>query len=267
MRNQSLHLCCLLAGAALHAHDMWIEPGTFVPQPGQIVGVRLRVGENLVGDPIPRDPRLIREFFVTGGSTSERIALGGRPGGDPAGMYRAPSTPGSPQLIGYYSNPSAVELPAEKFNEYLEQEGLDTVLALRAARKQVSAPAKERFTRCAKSLLGPGAADRELGFPLELIAERPPSQWLQAGDTLPVRLQYLGKPLQGALVVAIHRMHPAQKLTGRTDRAGRVRFQMPAAVNDPGMWMIKAVHMVPDGATEWSSYWASLTFENAGPRK
>src|SRR5438128_10847513 len=33
-----------LSGAPLLAHDMWIEPTTFFPEPGQIVGVRLRVG-------------------------------------------------------------------------------------------------------------------------------------------------------------------------------------------------------------------------------
>jgi uncharacterized GH25 family protein len=248
----------------LRAHDMWIEPGTFFPQPGQIVAVRLRVGENLVGDPIPRDPRLIREFFVSN-TAGQRVAAVGKSGADPAGLFRA-SESGSPMVVGYHSNPSHAELPAEKFNDYLRQEGLESVLALRAARKQSDAPAREQFTRCAKALLGAGAPDRELGFPLELVAERPPSDW-KPGQMLPVRLTHQGKPLQGALVVAIHKLHAARKMSVRSDRNGRVQFQMPAAM-EPGMWMIKAVHMIPgiEGA-EWTSYWASLTFETAGSRK
>ena len=40
---------------------------------------------------------------------------------------------------------------------------------------------------------------------------------------------------------------------------GRVRFKVQAA----GLWLIKAVHMVPatDARADWASFWASLTFE------
>ena len=31
------------------SHDMWIEPATFAPQPGSIVAVKLRVGQDLIG--------------------------------------------------------------------------------------------------------------------------------------------------------------------------------------------------------------------------
>src|SRR5678815_2902158 len=34
------------------AHDMWIEPTAFLPATGQIVGVKLRVGQDLAGDPL-----------------------------------------------------------------------------------------------------------------------------------------------------------------------------------------------------------------------
>ena len=47
----------------LLAHDMWIEPTAFVPQTGQIVGVRLRVGQDLLGDPIPRSAALLNQFI------------------------------------------------------------------------------------------------------------------------------------------------------------------------------------------------------------
>jgi len=39
-----------------------------------------------------------------------------------------------------------------------------------------------------------------------------------------------------------------------------VRFKLRPG----GMWLIKAVHMVPapaDSHADWASYWASLTFE------
>ena len=101
--------------------------------------------------------------------------------------------------------------------------------------------------------------DRPLGFTLELVAERNPYA-VRAGQDLPVRLTYENRPLAGALVVAMNRLNPSEKLSARTDNDGRVRFRLRPG----GMWLIKAVHMVPAPAgtnAEWASFWASLTFE------
>ena len=89
---------------SLAAHDMWIDPTTFIPEAGQIVGVRLLVGQDLLGDPIPRDPSLIREFVVE--DREGRKPVVGRGGADPAGFVRA-SAPGL-LVIGYHSNPATV---------------------------------------------------------------------------------------------------------------------------------------------------------------
>jgi uncharacterized GH25 family protein len=249
-----------VSGASLFAHDMWIDPTTFSPESGQIVGVRLRVGQDLLGDPLPRDPALINQFIVE--DEAGRKPLVGRDGADPAGFLRV-ATPGL-HVIGYRSHPSAVELTPEKFNQYLKEEGLDAVAALRARRNETGVKAREIFSRCAKSLVLSGSAnekqsDRSLGFTLELVAERNPYA-IRPGQDLPVRLTYENRPLPGALVVALNRLNPAEKLAARTDMDGRVRLQLRPG----GMWMVKAVHMVPAPAgtnAEWASYWASLTFE------
>lgn len=243
----------------LFAHDMWIEPTTFSPEPGQLVGVRLRVGQDLLGDPLPRTPSLINQFVFE--DEAGRKPVVGREGADPAGFVRA-ATLGL-LVIGYHSNPSAVELGAEKFNKYLQEEGLETIAALRARRNQTEASAHELFSRCAKSLVLSGKpnaehSDRPFGCTLELVAERNP-YILRADEDFPVRLTYENRPLEGALVVAMNRRNPIEKLTARTDKAGRVHFHLGSS----GMWMIKAVHMIPAAAesqAEWASFWASLTF-------
>jgi uncharacterized GH25 family protein len=167
-------------------------------------------------------------------------------------------------VIGYRSNPSAIELAAEKFNQYLKDEGLDAVAAARARRNETGASAHELFSRCAKSLVlsgspGVAQADRVLGFTLELVAERNPYT-IGAGQDLPLRLTYEKRPLAGALVVAMNRLNPSEKLAARSDAEGRVHFRL----RRDGMWLVKAVHMVPAPAgsnAEWASFWASLTFE------
>jgi uncharacterized GH25 family protein len=249
-----------LGCAPLYAHDMWIAPTTFAPEPGQIVGVRLRVGQDLLGDPLPRDPALVNQFVVE--DATGRKPVVGRDGADPAGFVRV-AMPGL-LVIGYRSNPSAVELAANKFNQYLKEEGLDAIAALRARRNETGASAHELFSRCAKSLVLSGSSseaqgDRPLGFTLELVAERNPYA-IRVGEDFPVRLTYENRPLAGALVVAMNRLNPSEKLAARTDNAGRVRFRLRPG----GMWLVKAVHMVPAPAganATWVSFWASLTFQ------
>jgi hypothetical protein len=264
MRIVRLVAVALALGAApLAAHDMWIEPTSFLPNTGNIIGVRLRVGQDFLGDPLPRDPALIEQFISV--DSTGRKPVYGRDGADPAGLVRV-AEPGV-LILGYQSHPSPIVLPATKFNQYLKDEGLDTIIELRAGRNQTNS-AREIFSRCAKSLLHYGTpagtqSDRVLGFTLELVAERNPYT-IRTGQELPFRLTYEGHPLPGALVVAMNRANPPAKMTARTDKQGRVTFRLP----QDGVWLIKAVHMVPAAAgtnADWASFWASLTFELKSP--
>lgn len=228
------------------AHDFWIEPSAFRPDTGQIVGVRLRVGQELLGDPVPRDPSLVDRFVLNGSPVV------GRDGSDPAGYFRVDAS--GLLVVGYQSHFSRVEMTAEKFNQYLKEEGLDRI-------PRQTSTVHDAFSRCAKSLVlaGPAApaqADRVLGFTLELVAEKNP----YASGDLPVRLLYQGRPMAGALVVAFNRRNAAERQSVRTDQQGRATFR----IAQPGLWLVKAVHMIPapkSADAEWASYWASLTFE------
>jgi uncharacterized GH25 family protein len=266
MRHPSLVLAAVAsvfaASASLNAHDFWIEPTGFMADPGRVVGVKLRVGQDFHGDVVPRSDTLIADFVVVDGGGRRQVV--GRDGSDPAGLLRATS-PGL-MVIGYRSRPSPVTLPAEKFTEYLKEEGLDAVISARARGQASQREGREIFSRAAKSLvrsgtMAPEAGDRALGFPIELVAERNPYQ-MRAGDTLPVRLTYKDAPLAGALVVAFNQRHPYLKQRVRADQDGRAMF----TVGEPGPWLVKAVHMVPAPAgsnADWESFWASLTFEIA----
>ena len=255
----------LAAGAgAVPAHDMWIEPSTFAPAPGQAVALRLRVGENLKGEPLALVAGLANRFVHQDAAGAEPIAARWR--AETAGLVRV-ARPGL-QVVGYFSNPSVVELPAPTFNAYLAAEGLEAIAVSRSQRNEGDASARELFSRCAKSLLlaGPpdeAQADSRLGFPLELVAERNPYA-VAADQELPVRLTYGDAPLAGALVVALNTRDPIARQTARTDSDGRVRFR----VGGGGMWLVKAVHMVRASAgsgADWASYWASLTFGMPAP--
>lgn len=252
----------IVLSTPLSAHDFWIELSSFRPAVGSTVGVRLMVGQGFQGEPVPRNPALILKFVLV--SDGGEAPIAGRAADDPAGTV-AVSAPGL-QVLGYRSSDSFVALEAAKFEDYLRDEGLERIVEERARRGESAKPSRELFSRCAKALLlaGPGkpvGEDRELGFTLELRAEKNP-YGLRAGGELPVRLLFEGKPLEGALVVAIPYGRAQEKLSQRTDKSGRVRLRLPRE----GAWLIKAVHMVPapaDSGADWQSLWASLTFEMA----
>src|ERR1051325_6023307 len=252
-------LCLLLAGRAL-AHDFWIEPSTFHPASGQLVTAALRVGQKLDGEPLPRIPPLIDRFVLRGAAGESEVI--GRPGSDPAGIARVAD--GGLHWLANQSNAYPVTLEAQKFEDYLREEGLERIVAARANSGQSAAPGRERFYRCAKALLEtPGSAaaiDQPLGFTLELVPQRNP--YAQPG-ALPLTLLFRGKPAAGVLVVAMNKAKPVNAVRARTDACGKARLSLPR----PGFWLIKAVQMEPAPAgagVEWESWWASITFELPG---
>jgi uncharacterized GH25 family protein len=260
MRIIHVLVAFILAAAPLAAHDMWIEPTSFLPDAGKVIGVKLRIGQDFLGDPLPRDPALIDQFISV--DSSGRKPVYGHDGADPAGLVRVADS--SLLILGYQSHPKPITLPAATFNQYLKEEGLDAIAELRTRRNQTNSEAREIFERCAKSLVRYGTpanaqADRALGFTLELVTEKNPYT-LHAGEDLPVSLMYEGRALPGALVEAMNRSNPMSKVSARTDRTGHVKLRLP----EDGVWLVKAVHMIPapDGSNaDWASFWASLTFE------
>jgi len=247
-------------GAALRAHDFWLEPRLYRPEAGKLVALRLLVGQDMVGDPIPRDETAIERFVVRQGG--EEGAIPGRDGGDPAGLLRVPGS--GLMIVGYQSRPRRIEVPRAKFETYLGEEGLDAVAAMFAGTKKPPPAARERFSRCAKALLSSGAAsttqrDQPLGLRLELVAEANPYATSPLDD-MRFTLLYEGAARPGALVIAINRDDPSAKLSARSDARGRVSFRFQRS----GVWLVKAVHMVPlpkGQDADWESFWASLTFE------
>lgn len=256
-------LCVAALGAArAHAHDFWIEPASYRPQVNAPLALKLRVGESFQGDSVPRQESKIERFVAIGPRGEKPIV--GLDGRDPAGAVRL-EAPGT-YVLGYRSKHSSVELEPEKFQLYLEQEGLQGILAQRLELGEANDSAPEIYSRCAKSIVAAGVGgevagfDRVLGFTLELVPLKNPSS-VRRDEELPVKLLFQDRPLEGAQVVAMSADQPAQRQTLRTGKDGVVTFKL----NAHGAWLVKAVHMVraPDlKVAKWESFWASLTFEN-----
>jgi uncharacterized GH25 family protein len=260
---------CLLGVSATQAHEFWLMPQSFnVPSPQQ-VQLELRVGAGWPGETLGRNPDYIERFGLIDFDGERRV--GGQPGGDPAGTVTA-RKPGAAWAV-FRSKRSAITLEAAKFESYLREEGLESIIEARRLNGTSQAPSRELYSRCAKAFLQVGAVGktspahlkRNTGLSLELIPQTDPQQ-LRGGGPFTVQLLYLNRPLRGALVKALPKTAAgegkAAPIAGRTDEQGRVSLPLPHG----GVWLINAVHMVaaaPQLNADWESLWSSLTFEVA----
>jgi uncharacterized GH25 family protein len=248
----------LAQSMAASAHEFWLEPTAFDAPAGRPIGVYVCNGSGFEGWSLPRDSARIEEFVALGPDGSQPVV--GRDGSEPAGIVRLESAGG--YVLAYRSNRAMTVQPDQKFDEYLQEKGLDAVLARRNAQGHRGGRVRESFSRYAKALVRVGdsstLADRAVGLPLELVADENSSGNVDPEKTF--RVLYHGKPLARALVTAMRPGTTDSGLTTRTDSDGRARFELHKA----GVWRISAVHMVtpPKGVdADWDSLWASLTFE------
>jgi uncharacterized GH25 family protein len=264
MLKTCLHLA-LLATASMDAlaHEFWLEPSSWRMASGQAVTFRLLVGDGFPGEPRPRNPdRLVRFDIV--GPDGVASAIEGLSGEDPAGSARL-SRPGI-HVVAFQGKPVRIELAAERFEGYLAHAGLERISELRAARGATALAGRERYSRCAKTLVAAGEPagagfDRVVGLPLELVPEVDPFA-LKTGDGFRVRALLHGDPLQGLTILAFAR-EGGNRARIRTDAEGRARFP----VDQAGNWMISGVHMweSKDPDADWESLWSSLTFVVTDP--
>jgi hypothetical protein len=262
-----------LLSAAASAHEYWLLPDRFAAAPGGEIGIAHRVGTGWPGENFPRDPRRIVRFAFV--DTKGERPIGGDPGADPAGTVTL-RRPGLGLAI-YRSTASRVSLEPTLFESYLRDEGLDAIVAWRAAHGESALPGEEVFSRNAKAMVvasadgtsparlaALGARDaqlwrRPLGLTLEIVGETDPRQ-LASGAPFTVRVLYRGKPLAGALVKTFPQGSVVTESRVRTDATGRATMTL----GKPGVWLVNTVHMTdapPGSDARWQSLWSSLVFE------
>lgn len=263
-----LFLGLLLTAAARPAlsHEYWIDAQKFQPTPDEEVTADLRVGSDLSGEVFPWLRQSFRSVLLWSPG-QDPLALGGRAGDLPA-LRLPPLAPGL-HRISVETTPSFVLFEdMEKFEKYLEYEGLAATLDLHRSLGLPESDFGERYVRNARALIQSGPVtdadvDAPTGMAFELVAEANP---YAAGRTdLPVRLIWQGQPVAGAQVALFHAPPDATppdgvtRLLFTTDADGRVTVPLRGA----GLHLLSAVRIEPlEGsvAAVWQSWWASLTF-------
>ncbi|HLP85419.1 MAG TPA: DUF4198 domain-containing protein [Phycisphaerales bacterium] len=248
------------------AHEFWIQPSSFSPARGSSIGVQLRVGDGFPGESRPRDPNKLVRLFVKGPQGEHDIP--GQPGDEPAGQL-ACKEPGV-YVVGYRSKQTLLTLEAEKFEEYLKEEGLDIIIEARAKVGESQLAGREHYSRASKCLVrvaGEAAKssptfEQMLGFPAEITPQGTDPTMATVGQELAFVVTHNNLPAPNVVVMFFSKNDPSHRAPTRTDDKGVVRF----TPDQPGMWMLGNVMMqraAKDSGSEWDSVWASLTFEVA----
>jgi uncharacterized GH25 family protein len=243
------------------AHEFWLQPKKFRYKPGEEVNIDFLVGENFTGEfwDLTKHRVDVAQVISAYGKKDLKSTVKNTKGNNL--IYKLANE--GTHLFSMQSNSGYIELEGEKFNAYLEEDGIDDILALRKKNNQLDNGSHENYTRYAKLLVQSGSKvdeiyKRKIGFKVEIIPLQNPYS-LKTGDYLECEVLYEGKPLP-------HQMVKISSFVGNraflqdafTENDGRVKFP----ISNKGPWMVSFVKMIESSKPDldYESMWASLVF-------
>ena len=250
------------------AHDYWLLPDRLRVTPGARVALSLWVGDDLVPEEARGWQRERTTRFVhVSSSASEDLLARPVEGASPL-LDVALGAPGG-HLFVMERNASRIELPADRFEHYLRDEGLDGIIAARRALGESSRAGRERYTRYLKAYVQAGAArdavsSRTMGQAFELVPRDDLSR-LRPGRPIRVSVRFRGAALAGVTVEALSRVgDDIGHARAVSDARGVVTFTL----DREGTWLLRATHMTRCEAcadADWESWWTSYAFGLCAP--
>jgi uncharacterized GH25 family protein len=264
-------LMLVLASAGTHAaaHDFWLQPRDFHLETGGAWPLTLQVGHGAARQRSPIPLQRIERFDAIA-PDGRSLGLHGRlhPGRVDADADLRLDAEGTWLLVLETDDRAHSRLPALRFNDYLDREGLAPALEQRRRTQRMDVDGSEIYRRVAKSLVQVGsvatgdAATIPVGLELEIVPERDPYAEPRS-PTLSVRVLYHGAALAGARIKQTLLEDDAEPVAVRTtDRAGRATFDLPPR----GSWLLNVVwtRALPAGAVaDFATTFSSLSFGHA----
>lgn len=255
-------LLIFVASTIAQAHEFWLFPTKFRFVSGEKMIIDFKVGENFEG-----------EFWDLNRHAVEKITIYNRLASVDL-TSKVKKTKGAnlefvlnnvgTHVVALESNNAYLELEPDKFNSYLEEDGLEYVREERIKRGEEGKTSRELYRRFAKLLVQVGdrtddTFKKSAGQRFEIIPLQNPYD-LKSGDYLECQVFYRGNPEPHALVkVWSHAGNRIFLQNIFTESDGTIRFP----ISNSGPWMVSTVKMIraDQPNAEWQSLWSSLVFE------
>jgi uncharacterized GH25 family protein len=244
----------------LQSHEFWLEPMKFKIKAGETLTVGYLVGENFTGQAWDvskgvEDMRLFENGAMLDIKSNVPTVKGGK--------LKITIAKEGTKIITMKSKASFIELDAQKFNDYLTENGLEEIYDCRVKNGQENLGAKESYAQYAKLIVQVGDKlddtwKKRVGHRLEIMPDQNPGH-VKSGDYMGCRVFYEGKPVPHILVKVWG--HVGNKIFLQniySEDDGSIKFPISAS----GPWLVSTVKMVKSKKPEadWESSWASLVF-------
>ncbi|MEO0470053.1 MAG: DUF4198 domain-containing protein [Bacteroidota bacterium] len=220
-KNRLYRSFCLLMGMLLLcSHDLYLKMDTYFVQPQQEARLSLYNGTFERSENIITRDRMLDASVVAQG---ERTLI------DSAQWQDQDSTithltllmgEAGTYVAGVSTKARNIELEAEKFNSYLEHDGVLDMLTYRQENNLMAQDAVESYQKHVKAIYQVGNVKTDdwktiLGYPIEFVPQANPYE-TYSGGKLDVQLLLDGKPLPNQLVYANHLTHAHHTHDGHT---------------------------------------------------
>ncbi|MEP6901021.1 MAG: DUF4198 domain-containing protein [Actinomycetota bacterium] len=252
----------LIFPVSTFAHEYWFEPDKFFLAQGEKTAVHLYVGDGLVKDREEREFQLEKTTLFQLFSAEKSVELKTSIAEKTMPIYSFSADKSGNYLLAMERNWSYLKLAADKFEDYLREDGMEYIIAEREKLGESKKEGRERYSRFLKSLLQVGdkkdaTYKKQVGLKLEITPlENPYSK--KAGDKLQFQVMFDGKPLTGRTVFADNRAAETQKII--TDKNGKLTIKL----EKNGLWLVRLVVMqrckTDCAEADWESFWGAFSF-------
>jgi len=147
-----LLFCICIVSVITLAHEFWLQPQKFFYSIREVARIRFLVGEGFTGENWEGNKDRIQQLlhYVPSG---EIVNVADRISGNKGDSLQLPLQDEGTHMVTFNSNNSFISLDAEKFNDYLKDEGLNNVILYRKQNNEADKISTEHYQRSIKTLL------------------------------------------------------------------------------------------------------------------